>query len=58
LALSRSVRHVDAPQTDAYLGAVPADLVLLCGIFGDLTDSDVQQLQGRQALLRKQDQPG
>jgi hypothetical protein len=39
-----TVRHVDAGQSEAYLGAVPADLVLLCGIFGNLADDDVQQL--------------
>jgi hypothetical protein len=39
-----TVRQADAAQTDAYLGAVPADLVLLCGIFGNLTDGDVEQL--------------
>jgi hypothetical protein len=31
----------DAGVTDAYAGVVPADLVLLCGIFGNITDEDV-----------------
>lgn len=31
----------DAGSTDAYAGAVPADLVLLCGIFGNIVDTDV-----------------
>jgi hypothetical protein len=31
----------DAAQTDSYLGAVPADLLLACGVFGNITDDDV-----------------
>jgi hypothetical protein len=31
----------DAALTDNYLGAVPADLVLLCGIFGNISDDDI-----------------
>jgi hypothetical protein len=31
----------DAALTDNYLGAVPADLVLACGIFGNLSDADL-----------------
>jgi hypothetical protein len=38
------VRTVDAGNTDSYVGAVPADLVLLVGIFGNLGDTDVQRL--------------
>ena len=33
----------DASCTGALVGAVPADLVLGCGIFGNLSDSDVQR---------------
>lgn len=36
------VRQADAAQSDIYAGAVPADLVLLCGIFGNVSDADVQ----------------
>jgi hypothetical protein len=32
----------DASMTDAYTEAVPADLVLLCGVFGNVTDADVE----------------
>ncbi len=32
----------DASTTDAVVGAVPADLVLACGIFGNVTDADVR----------------
>jgi hypothetical protein len=31
----------DASLTTAYAGAVPADIVLACGIFGNLTDDDI-----------------
>ncbi len=33
----------DAGVSDAYLGATPADLVLACGIFGNVTDSDIRR---------------
>jgi hypothetical protein len=32
----------DAAETDAYTGAVPADVVLVCGVFGNITDADVE----------------
>jgi hypothetical protein len=32
----------DASSTSIYAGAVPADLVLACGIFGNVTDHDIQ----------------
>ncbi|WP_254876747.1 hypothetical protein [Verrucosispora sp. NA02020] len=32
----------DAARTDAYAGMVPADLVLACGVFGNITESDVR----------------
>ena len=31
----------DAGRIDAYDGMVPADLVLVCGVFGNITDADV-----------------
>jgi hypothetical protein len=31
----------DAAQMDAYAGLVPANLVLACGVFGNITDEDV-----------------
>lgn len=37
------VRCTDAGTTTAYAEAVPADLVLLCGIFGNISDADVQR---------------
>jgi hypothetical protein len=32
----------DASLTDAYVGAVPADLVLVCGVFGNISAQDIQ----------------
>lgn len=37
------VRCTDAGTSNAYLGAAPADLVLLCGIFGNIADGDVHR---------------
>jgi hypothetical protein len=36
----------DAALTDQYRDAVPADLVLLCGIFGNVTDADIRRTVG------------
>ena len=33
----------DASRTDAFIGSVPADLVLACGVFGNLSDKDVER---------------
>lgn len=33
----------DAALTSLYQGMVPADLVLMCGVFGNLTDEDVER---------------
>lgn len=38
------VRAVDAGVTDSYLGAVPADIVLMVGVFGNVTDDDLGRL--------------
>ena len=37
------VRTGDAGCTDAYLGAVPAQLVLMCGVFGNICDTAVRR---------------
>jgi hypothetical protein len=34
---------VDAGYSDAYTGAVPADLVLLIGIFGNISEADLMR---------------
>lgn len=36
------VVQADAARSDVYAGAVPAGLVLLCGIFGNISDLDVR----------------
>jgi hypothetical protein len=33
----------DAEVTDAYAGLVPADIVLACGVFGNITDDNVRR---------------
>jgi hypothetical protein len=33
----------DAGLTDEYRGAVPEDLVLMCGVFGNLTEDDLER---------------
>jgi hypothetical protein len=33
----------DASITSAYAGAVPADIVLVCGVFGNVSDEDVHR---------------
>jgi Putative methyltransferase len=33
----------DAGRTDSYLGSVPADLVILCGVFGNLSAADTER---------------
>lgn len=40
------VRQVDAGDSSAYVEAAPADLVLLCGIFGNISDEDVRRTVG------------
>jgi len=41
----------DASLTDAYAGLVPADLVLACGVFGNISDSDIRRTVGCCAQL-------
>ncbi|GAA5186460.1 hypothetical protein GCM10023322_32740 [Rugosimonospora acidiphila] len=36
------VMQADAGITDACIGAVPAEIVVACGIFGNITGSDIQ----------------
>jgi hypothetical protein len=37
------VRQADAGRLDSYADAVPADLVLLAGVFGNINDSDIRR---------------
>jgi hypothetical protein len=41
----------DASLTDAYAGQVPADLVLACGVFGNISESDIRRTVGCCAQL-------
>ncbi len=36
----------DASLSAAYVGMVPADIVLLCGVFGNISDADIQRTIG------------
>ena len=45
------VRVGDAALTDHYADLAPADLVLLCGIFGNITDADIKATVGYAAQL-------
>jgi hypothetical protein len=40
------VRCCDAGTTSAFADAVPADLVLLCGVLGNLSEADIRRLLG------------
>ena len=37
------VMCADASNSDSYAGAVPADIVLACGVFGNVTDDDIMR---------------
>jgi hypothetical protein len=39
---SVEVVNADASTTSAYAGAVPAGLVLVCGVFGNISDDDIR----------------
>jgi hypothetical protein len=41
----------DASLSDAYIGAAPADIVLACGIFGNLSDEDIRRCIGLLPML-------
>ena len=41
----------DASTTSAYAGAVPADVVLVCGIFGNIADADIHNTVRSIAML-------
>lgn len=51
--LGLTVSQSDAGLADSYDGSVPADLVLLCGIFGNISDEDVRRtIEGAADLCR------
>ena len=37
------VMCADAGWIEAYIGAIPADLVLMCGVFGNISDDDIHR---------------
>jgi hypothetical protein len=41
----------DAGLSTAYSGAVPADLLLVCGVFGNIPDADVKRTVGALPML-------
>jgi ubiquinone/menaquinone biosynthesis C-methylase UbiE len=45
------VVQADAALTSAYEGAVPADLILVCGVFGNVSDADVRTTIGELSRL-------
>ncbi len=53
LSAQIDVRQSDAAQSDVYTGAVPADVLLICGIFGNVSDAGVRAtVEGRTSALR------
>lgn len=42
--LDVDVRTADAGLTDGYVGAVPAQVVLICGIFGNVSVEDIERI--------------
>jgi hypothetical protein len=36
----------DASTTDAYVGVVPAHIVIICGVFGNISDKDIERTIG------------
>ena len=48
------VRVADAGEVTRFADALPADLLLLCGIFGNISDHDIQRtVEASPALCRK-----
>ena len=41
------VLEADAALTDNYAGSVPADIILACGIFGNISDDDIRRTIGQ-----------
>ena len=48
------IRHADASLVDRFADALPADVLLLCGIFGNVSDRDIERtVQAAASLCRK-----
>lgn len=50
---SLDVVETDASNSDAYAPYVPADIVLACGIFGNISDTDIERTVRNLAMLCK-----
>jgi hypothetical protein len=48
------VVNEDAGVTTAYIGAAPADLVLACGVFGNVSDADIERTIRAMPMLCKE----
>jgi hypothetical protein len=48
------VREADAAMPSAYADMLPADVLLLCGIFGNVSDSDIRRTATAAAVLGRQ----
>ncbi|MBD2567951.1 class I SAM-dependent methyltransferase family protein [Anabaena lutea] len=56
LGLTKQIEFIngDATAADNYVGAVPADIVIVCGIFGNLADeNELNRLLGNLSFLSK-----
>ncbi len=51
LTAAVEVRQADAGLVAVFADALPADVLLLCGIFGNVADSDIQRTATAAALL-------
>jgi hypothetical protein len=45
------VLQADAGTTASFAGAAPADLVLVCGVFGNISDADIERTVGALPML-------
>lgn len=46
-----TVIEADAADSSAYAAAVPADIILACGIFGNISDSDISRAIAQMPML-------
>ncbi|MGM3307139.1 class I SAM-dependent methyltransferase family protein [Anabaena sp. WFMT] len=56
LGLTKQIEFIngDATAADNYVGAVPADIVIVCGIFGNLADeNELNRLLGNLSFISK-----
>jgi hypothetical protein len=59
LGLTKQIEFIngDATAADNYVGAVPADIVIVCGIFGNLADeNELNRLLGNLSFLIQREQ--